>query len=258
MVLKSRQEIERMDEANRIVHRVLDGIAERALPGVTTGELDRWAEQTIRQAGGVPAFLGYQGFPASLCTSVNDVVVHGIPGDHPLEEGDILGVDCGVLYQGYCGDAARTYAIERIGAAAQRLLLVTRRALDRAIDQVRVGQRLSDVSAAVQRTVEGEGFSVVREFTGHGIGTSLHEDPEIPNYGRPGRGPRLRPGMVLAIEPMVNAGAADVAVDEDGWTARTADGSLSAHFEFSVAVTAEGPRILGIREAPAELRAAAA
>lgn len=258
MVLKSRQEIQRMDEANRIVHRVLDGIAERAVPGVTTGELDRWAERTIREAGGVPAFLGYHDFPASLCTSVNDVVVHGIPGDHPLVEGDILGVDCGVLYQGYCGDAARTYAIGRIDAGAQRLLQVTRQALDRAIAQVRVGRRLSDVSAAVQRYVEGEGFSVVREFSGHGIGTALHEDPEIPNYGRPGRGPRLRPGMVLAIEPMVNAGDAEVEVDEDGWTARTADGSLSAHFEFSVAVTAEGPRILGIRQAPAELHASAA
>jgi len=235
-----------MDAANRIVHRVLDGIDQRVEPGVTTRELDRWAEATIRAAGGVPAFLGYRGFPASLCTSVNEVVVHGIPDPRPLEEGDLLGVDCGVRYQGYYGDAARTYPIGRVDVDDQRLLAVTREALDRAIEQARVGRRLSDLGAAVQRYVEGEGFSVVREYTGHGIGTSLHEDPEIPNHGRPGRGPRLRAGMVLAIEPMVNAGQSEVVIDEDGWTARTADGTKSAHFEFSVAVTEEGPLVLGV------------
>jgi methionyl aminopeptidase len=248
MVLKSRTEIQRMDEANRIVHRVLDGIAERVGPGVTTGELDRWAEATIRDAGGVPAFLGYRGYPATLCASVNEVVVHGIPGDRPLRDGDVLSVDCGVFYRGYCGDAARTYAVGRIDAEAERLLAVTRGALDRAVAKARAGNRLSDLGAAVQSWVEDAGFSVVRDFTGHGIGTAMHEDPEIPNYGPPGRGPRLRPGMVLALEPMVNVGTAEVEIDEDGWTARTADGSRSAHFEFSVAVTEDEPRILGVNE----------
>jgi methionyl aminopeptidase len=248
MVLKSRTEIQRMDDANRIVHRVLDGIAERVGLGVTTGELDRWAEATIREAGGVPAFLGYRGFPATLCASVNEVVVHGIPDDRPLCDGDVLSVDCGVHYRGYCGDAARTYAVGRIDAEAERLLAVTREALDRAVERARTGNRLSDLGAAVQSWVEEAGFNVVRDFTGHGIGTALHEDPEIPNYGPPGRGPWLRPGMVLALEPMVNVGTAEVEIDEDGWTARTADGSRSAHFEFSVAVTEDEPRILGVNE----------
>lgn len=256
MVLKSRNEIQRMDEANRVVHRVLDGIDERVAPGVTTRDLDRWAEETVRAAGGVPAFLGYHGFPATLCTSVNDVVVHGIPDDRPLEEGDVLGVDLGVFLHGYCGDAARTYAVGRIDPESERLLEITRAALGRAVEKVRVGNRLSDLGATVQSLVEEAGFSVVREFTGHGIGTSLHEDPEIPNHGPPGRGPRLRPGMVLAIEPMVNVGTAEVEIDEDGWTARTADGSRSAHFEYSVAVTEDGPQILGVGEAAADARAA--
>jgi len=256
MVLKSRTEIQRMEEANRLVHRVLDGVAERVAPGVTTRELDRWAERTVREAGGVPAFLGYHGYPATLCTSVNEVVVHGIPDHRPLQEGDVLSVDLGVFCQGYCGDAARTYAVGRIDPEAEKLLAVTRSALDRAIEEVRVGRRLSDLGAAVQSFVEGAGFSVVREFTGHGIGTSLHEDPEIPNYGPPGRGPRLRPGMVLAIEPMVAVGAPEVEIDDDGWTARTADGSRSAHFEVSVAVTEDGPQILGVGEAEADVRAA--
>lgn len=256
MVLKSRTEIQRMEEANRVVHRVLDGIAERVAPGVTTRELDRWAERTVREAGGIPAFLGYHGYPATLCTSVNEVVVHGIPDGRPLQEGDVLSVDLGVFLQGYCGDAARTYAVGRIDPEAEKLLAVTRSALDRAIEEVRVGRRLSDLGATVQSFVEGAGFSVVRDFTGHGIGTSLHEDPEIPNYGPPGRGPRLRPGMVLAIEPMVAVGAPEVEIDDDGWTARTADGSRSAHFEYSVAVTEDGPQILGVGEAEADVRAA--
>lgn len=247
MVLKSRIELDRMDEANAIVHRVLDGLAEQIAPGVTTRELDRWAEATIREAGGEPAFLGYQDFPASLCTSVNDVVVHGIPDGRPLEDGDLLGVDCGVKYRGYFGDAARTYTVGTVDAEAETLLAVTREALRRAVETARVGNRLSDVGSTVQSWVESQGMSVVREFTGHGIGTALHEDPEVPNYGRPGKGPKLKAGMVLALEPMVNAGAAGVWIDEeDGWTARTADGSRSAHFEYSVAITAEGPRVLGL------------
>ncbi len=245
MVLKTAGEIELMEEANRIVHRVLDGIAERIRPGSTTRELDRFAEATIRTAGGVPAFLHYRGYPATLCTSVNDVIVHGIPDATPLAEGDIVGVDCGVLYNGYYGDAARTFTVGRVSEGARRLVEVTREALLAAVGQVRPGARLSDIGHAVQRHVERHGFSVVREFVGHGIGTSLHEDPQVPNYGEPGKGPRLKPGLVLAIEPMVNAGRPGVRLDPDGWTARTEDGSLSAHFEFSVAVTKGGVRVLG-------------
>jgi methionyl aminopeptidase len=246
VVLKTHGEVDLMDEANRIVHRVLAGIAQRVAPGVTTRELDRFAEETIRTAGGVPAFLHYKGYPATLCTSRNDVIVHGIPDDAQLREGDILGVDCGVLYKGYYGDAARTFAVGRVSPEAERLIEVTRRALDLAVEAVRPHHRLSDIGHAVQVFVESQGFSVVRDFVGHGIGTSLHEDPQVPNFGDPGRGPKLRPGLVLAIEPMVNAGGAEVEVDADGWTARTRDGSLSAHFEFSVAVTESGVRVLGV------------
>jgi len=245
VVLKTAGELELMDQANRIVLDVLDGIAERIQPGVTTRELDRFAEETIRAAGGVPAFLDYKGYPATLCTSRNDVIVHGIPNDQPLVEGDIVGVDCGVVFKGYYGDAARTFAVGRVSSDAERLIEVTRRALEIAVESVRPDRRLSDIGHAVQTFVESHGYSVVREFVGHGIGSSLHEDPQVPNFGAPGRGPRLKPGLVLAIEPMVNAGAAGVEVDADGWTARTEDGSLSAHFEFSVAVTEDGARVLG-------------
>jgi methionyl aminopeptidase len=249
MVLKTQGEIDLMAEANAIVHSVLDDIAERLEPGMTTLELDRKAEKLIRAAGGVPAFLNYRGFPATLCTSVDDVIVHGIPDRTPLREGSILGVDCGVVYKGYYGDAARTFPIGEVRDDAKRLLEVTRRSLELAVEQARSGNRLSDIGHAVESYVLEEGFSVVREFVGHGIGTALHEDPSVPNYGRPGRGMKLKPGMVLAIEPMVNVGGADVRVDSDGWTARTADGSLSAHFEFSVAITDEGPRVLNGRRA---------
>lgn len=244
-VLKTPGEIQLMDEANRIVHRVLEAMGQSIVPGATPRELDRLAEKIIRDAGGVPAFLNYRGYPATLCISVNDVIVHGIPNDVPLQGGDIVGIDCGVLYKGYYGDAARTFAVGRIDPEAQRLLEVTEEALRRAVAQVRPGGRLSDIGHAVQKYAESEGFSVVREFSGHGIGTSLHEDPQIPNYGVPGRGPKLKPGMVLAIEPMVNAGSCGIRVDADGWTARTEDGSLSAHFEYSVAVTPSGARVLG-------------
>jgi methionyl aminopeptidase len=244
-VLKTPGEIELMDQANRIVHKVLDEVGKRMVPGVTSRELDRLAERVIREAGGVPAFLHYRGYPATLCISVNDVIVHGIPGDVPLREGDIVGIDCGVLYKGYFGDAARTFAVGEVGEAARKLLRVTEEALNLAVAQVRPGGRLQDIGHAVQRHAESHGYSVVREFTGHGIGTSLHEDPQVPNFGLPGKGPKLRSGMVLAIEPMVNAGRSGVKMDADGWTARTEDGSLSAHFEFSVAVTPSGARVLG-------------
>ncbi|MCM2268762.1 MAG: type I methionyl aminopeptidase [Thermoanaerobaculia bacterium] len=246
VVLKTRGELDLMDQANRIVLGVLDGIAERIRPGMTTRELDRFAEETIRSAGGVPAFLNYKGYPATLCTSRNDVIVHGIPDDVPLAEGDILGVDCGVVYKGYYGDAARTFAVGRVSPEAERLIAVTRRALELAVDSVQPGGRLSDIGHAVQTFVESQGYSVVREFVGHGIGSSLHEEPQVPNFGVPGKGPRLKPGLVLAIEPMVNVGAPGVEIDADGWTARTQDGSLSAHFEFSVAVTETGARVLGL------------
>lgn len=245
MVLKTAGEVSLMDQANRIVHDVLDAIAGEIRPGVTTLELDRIAEAMIRERGGVPAFLNYNGFPATLCTSINDVIVHGIPGGTALREGDILGVDCGVVYKGYYGDAARTFPVGKVDPEAERLIAVTRRALEIAVETVQPNRRLSDIGHAVQSYVEAQGYSVVREFVGHGIGTSLHEDPQVPNFGQPGRGLRLKPGLVLAIEPMVNAGAAEVAVDADGWTARTRDGSLSAHFEFSVAVTEDGARVLG-------------
>ena len=244
-VLKTPGEIELMDQANRIVHQVLAAMGETIAPGVTPRELDRLAERVIRGAGGVPAFLNYRGYPATLCISVNDVIVHGIPNDVPLKEGNIVGIDCGVLYKGYYGDAARTFAVGEVGAEARRLLAVTEEALNLAVEQVRPGGRLSDIGYVVQRHAEKHGFSVVREFSGHGIGTSLHEEPQIPNFGAPGKGPRLKPGMVLAIEPMVNAGGCGVRMDADGWTARTEDGSLSAHFEYSVAVTESGARVLG-------------
>jgi len=246
MVLKTPGEIELMDQANRIVLTVLDEVGAIIAPGVTPRELDRLAERVIRGAGGVPAFLNYRGYPATLCISVNDVIVHGIPNDVPLKEGHIVGIDCGVLYKGYYGDAARTFAVGEVDDEARRLLKVTEEALRLAVEQVRPGGRLSDIGHAVQRHAERHGFSVVREFSGHGIGTSLHEEPQVPNFGKPGKGPKLRPGLVLAIEPMVNAGKAGVRMDADGWTARTVDGSRSAHFEFSVAVTSSGAKVLGL------------
>lgn len=255
IVLKTPGELDLMDEANAIVQRVLDGIAARVAPGVTTAELDRWAESLIRGVGGVPAFLNYKGFPATLCTALNDVIVHGIPDQRPLENGDILGIDCGVLYKGYYGDSARTYAVGEVSEEAERLMRVTREALELAVQRVRPKGRLSDIGHVVQKHVEKNGFSVVRQFVGHGVGTSLHEEPQVPNFGRPGKGMKLKPGLVLAIEPMVNAGSNGVDVDADGWTARTKDGSLSAHFEYSVAVTPRGPRILGLGEATAAMHA---
>jgi methionyl aminopeptidase len=245
VILKTPGEIELMDRANRIVLQVLEEVGARIAPGVTSRELDRLAERVIRAAGGVPAFLNYRGYPATLCISVNDVIVHGIPCDVPLREGNIVGIDCGVFYKGYCGDAARTFAVGEVGEDAKRLLRVTEEALRLAVVQVRPGARLQDIGWTVQRHAESHGFSVVREFTGHGVGTSLHEDPQVPNFGAPGKGKKLMPGMVLAIEPMINAGKSGVKMDADGWTARTEDGSLSAHFEYSVAVVPSGFRVLG-------------
>ncbi len=247
IVCKSPAEIDRMAGPNALVARILAELAGVAAPGVRTRDLDALAERRIREAGAVPAFKGYRGYPATLCASVNEQVVHGIPSDRKLIEGDILSLDMGVQMDSFYGDAAVTVGIGRISAQAEKLLRVTQEALAQAITQVRVGARISDLGHAVQRVVEANGFSVVREFVGHGIGSALHEEPQIPNYGDPGRGPRLAEGMVLAIEPMVNAGRPGVKILADGWTAVTKDGSLSAHFEHTVAVTAAGPRILTTR-----------
>jgi methionyl aminopeptidase len=242
-----------MDEANAIIRRILLELRERIRPGITTLEIDAYTEGRIRAAGATPAFKGYphrgdgRDFPGSVCTSVNSEIVHGIPSARvTLREGDIVSVDLGVLHRGYYGDGAETFAVGAIGPDAERLLAVTRQSLELGVAQVRVGNRISDIGHAVQTHVETHGFAVVREFVGHGIGSRLHEDPQVPNFGEPGRRERLVPGMVLAIEPMVTAGAPDVVLcKEDGWTARTADGSLAAHFEVCVAVTENGPRVLG-------------
>jgi methionyl aminopeptidase len=244
---KSSSELDALERANHLVHTVLRAVRAAAAPGVSTGELDELAEETIRQHGGTPAFKGYRGFPATLCTSVNDVIVHGIPSRTTrLAEGDVLSVDCGVLLDGFYGDAATTFGIGRVAADAARLMETARKCLDDGVAAVAPGGRLGDVGAAVQARAEAAGFGVVREFVGHGIGRALHEDPQVPNYGLPGHGQIMKPGLVIAIEPMITAGGWRVRVDSDGWTARTEDGKLAAHFEYSVAVTADGRRVLGV------------
>lgn len=244
IVLKRPDEIARMRAAGRIVGQLLEEIGRRIRPGVTTAELDRFAEAFIRERGAVPSFKGYRGYPASICTSINEQVVHGIPAARRLREGDILSVDVGVVLDGYHGDAARTFPVGDVDERALRLLEVTEQALWAGIEQARVGHHLSDIGHAIQRLVEGAGLSVVREFVGHGIGRQMHEEPQVPNYGLPGRGIRLRAGMTLAIEPMVNEGGSDVTILEDHWTAVTVDGSRSAHFEHTVAITDGGPVVL--------------
>ena len=247
--LKSSSELEKMDRANRLVHRTLGAVKVAARPGVSTLELNELAEETILSRGGTPAFKGYRGFPATLCTSVNDVIVHGIPSrDTTLAEGDIVSVDCGVLLDGFYGDAAITFAIGDVSRDAKRLMDTTVQCLQDAVAAVGPGNRLGDVGAAVQTRAEAAGFGVVREFVGHGIGRSLHEDPQVPNYGLAGHGQVMKPGLVIAIEPMITGGGWRVRIDGDGWTARTGDGKLAAHFEFSVAVTEHGRRVLGVSE----------
>jgi methionyl aminopeptidase len=247
IVLKTAAELEILHRANALVHETLRLVTQAAAPGVSTLDLDRLAENHIRSAGGRPAFKGYRGYPATLCTSVNDVIVHGIPSTTMLlRAGDILSVDCGVEIDGFVGDAAVTVPVGPVSPEAERLVRVTRECLTLAVDTMRPGRRLSDVGSTVQRHAEAAGYSVVRELCGHGVGRQMHEDPQVPNYGPAGRGPELRPGLVLAIEPMVNAGKSGVVFDPDGWTARTEDGKLSAHFEYSVAVTENGPRVLGV------------
>jgi methionyl aminopeptidase len=255
IICRSAAELEKMRGAGRLVGEVLTELTARVAPGVTTAELDEIAEQRIRRAGAIPAFKGYHGYPATICASINEEVIHGIPsGRRILNEGDVISIDVGASLDGYYGDSAVTLAVGQVSEQAATLLRVTEESLYRAIERVRPGGRISDIGHTVQQHVERHGFSVVREFVGHGIGQRMHEEPQVPNYGEPGRGPRLTEGMVIAIEPMVNAGKASVKVLADGWTAVTRDGSLSAHFEHTVAVTADGPWILTAREVPVPAR----
>lgn len=246
IAIRTEREVALLREANRIVAEVLSALADRAEPGVTTGELDAVAEEMIRAAGGEPSFLGYQGFPASTCISVDEVIVHGIPGSRRLKEGEICSVDVGVRYKGYYGDAALSVAVGDVDDERQRLLEVTDRALANGIDAARAGNYLEDISRAVEETVTPEGFSIVRNFVGHGIGTEMHSEPQIPNFVTGQRGPKLKAGMVLAIEPMVNAGTHEVTVLDDGWTAITGDKRPSAHFEHSIVVREGEPEILSV------------
>ena len=248
IIRKSRDEIERMARAGRVVAETLRLIGEHAEPGTTTRELDTLADEFIRSRGGLPTFKGYRGYPAAICTSPNDMVVHGIPGPHALEAGDVLSVDVGVTLDGYVADSAYTFAVGAIRPDAERLLAGCQAALAAGIDQCRVGNRLSDISHAIQRVTESHGFSVVRTLVGHGVGRSMHEDPQIPNFGAPGQGPVLASGMVFAIEPMINAGGPDVVMHDDQWSISTAAGSLSAHLDHTVAITEAGPRILTTTE----------
>jgi methionyl aminopeptidase len=244
IIRKSQEEIEAMARAGRVVVETLAAVGEAIAPGVTTAELDEVAEEYIRSQGGAPTFKGYRGFPASICSSPNSMVVHGIPGPYRLEEGDTISIDVGVTLDGFVGDSAYTFPVGDIDAEAQRLLDVCQASLAAAIAEAQAGNHVGDISAAVQRVTEEAGFAVVRSLVGHGVGRSMHEEPQVPNYGEPGRGPRLSPGMTLAIEPMITAGAEDVFVADDGWSISTRDGSLAAHFEHTVAITEDGPRIL--------------
>jgi methionyl aminopeptidase len=244
IVKKSPEEIEKMAAAGRVLARCLQMLKAKARVGVTTGDLDAAAEKFIGSQGGEPAFKGYRGFPGSICASPNSMIVHGIPGPYALKRGDILSVDVGVILDGWVADAAITIPVGKVSPVGRRLLEVTSQALYDAVEQCRPGNRLGDVSHAVQSRVEGEGFAVVRSLVGHGIGRSMHEDPQIPNYGEPGTGPELEEGMVLAVEPMVNVGEHPIRMGSDTWAVYSQDGSLAAHFEHTVAITADGPRIL--------------
>ena len=244
IILKSNDEIALMKKAGKIVGETLLLLEEKVKPGVTTAELDIMAEEFITKHGAKPSFKGLYGFPSSLCISVNEQVIHGFPGSYVLKEGDIVSVDCGACINGFHGDAARTFPVGNISKEAQRLIDITRDSFFKGIEYAKVGNRLSDISYEIQSYVEAAGFSVVRDFVGHGIGRNVHEDPNVPNFGKSGRGPKLQEGMVLAIEPMVNAGTYKVKTLKDGWTVVTADNSLSAHYENTVAILSDGPEIL--------------
>jgi methionyl aminopeptidase len=244
IILKSPDEIERMAKACRIVGETLKALVGMVNPGVSTKEIEGFVDEMVVAKGAIPAFKGYRNYPSSICTSVNDQVVHGIPSSLVLKEGDIVSIDLGVFLDGFYGDGAVTFPVGTISPLAERLIKVTEESLALGIERARPGNRISDISHAIQKHVEKNGFSVVRAFVGHGIGRSLHEEPQVPNFGDPGRGPRLREGMTLAIEPMVNAGGYEISILEDGWTAVTADGTLSAHSEDTIAITKDCPRIL--------------
>jgi methionyl aminopeptidase len=244
IVRKSSREIEKIAAAGALVADTIAHVGSLIAPGVTTDELDAAADAYIREHGGIPTSEGYRGYPKAICISPNQIVVHGIPGPYPVAEGDVITVDVGVTLDGYIADSAYTFAVGEIDADARHLLDVAQEALEAGIAEARVGNRVGDISHAVQTVVEGAGFSVVRSLVGHGVGRHYHEDPHIPNFGEPGRGPRLAEGMTIAIEPMITAGSSDVVVAPDGWTISTADGSLSAHFEHTVAVLEDGPRVL--------------
>jgi len=252
IIRKSTAEIEKMANAGRIVADTIALLGEHIRPGVSTGELDELADDFIQSQGGVSSFKGYRGYPASICTSPNDMVVHGIPNGRTVSEGDILSVDVGVILDGFVADSAYTFPVGDISSDAERLLEACQAALAAGIAECRAGNHLSDVSHAVQVATEEAGFSVVRSLVGHGIGRAMHEDPQIPNYGPPGRGPELQPGMTFAIEPMINAGSPDVFLHEDEWSISTIDDALSAHFEHTVAITDDGPKILTVTPNPAE------
>lgn len=244
IILKSSKEIERMRRAGHIVYEAHQLVRDAIRPGITTKEIDRIVDSYIRKQGATPSFKGYNGFKGSVCASVNEELVHGIPGERVLEEGDIISVDIGACLDGYHGDSAWTYPVGTISAGASRLLEVTEESLYRGLKQALPGNRIGDISHAIQTFVEGAGFSIVREYVGHGVGQNLHEDPSVPNFGLPGKGPRLKPGMTLAVEPMVNAGARHVKTLGDNWTVVTEDGSLCAHFEHTIAITEDGHEIL--------------
>ena len=246
ITIRSEKELVLLEEASRVVLETLDVVEQAVAPGVTTEELDRIAEAEIRRRGARPAFVGYRGYPKTLCTSINDEVVHGIPGNRRLKEGDIIGIDCGAVVGGYFGDAARTLPVGTIEPVKANLLEATRRGLEAGIAAARPGNRVSDIGAAVEAVAIPHGYGVVRDFVGHGVGTALHEEPQVPNYGPGGRGSLLRAGMVIAIEPMFNMGRAEVSTDADGWTVRTRDGSPSAHFENTVMIAGDGAIVLGI------------
>lgn len=246
IIYKSEAEIEVMRQSSQIVARILSELKDMIRPGLETRELDKYAENRARELGAVPAFKGYRGYPASLCVSINEEIVHGIPSSRRLQEGDIVSLDFGVLYEGYYGDAALTVPVGEVSELALRLIEVAESAFYRGLEELKIGYRLSDVSAAIQQEVEKAGFSVIRTFVGHGIGRSLHEEPQLPNFGLPGHGPRLKKGLTLAIEPMIAAGHWEVEVLDDGWTAITKDRSLSAHYEHTVALTDRGVEILSL------------
>jgi methionyl aminopeptidase len=247
ITIKSAAELEGMRQSGRIVATVLGELEPLIRPGIRTRDLDLYAEKRTRELGAVPAFKGYRGYPASVCVSINEEIIHGIPSGRILQEGDIVSLDFGVLYEGFYGDSALTAPVGRTGPDALKLIAAAERSFFKGLERMREGARLSDISAAIQQSVESEGFSVIRQFVGHGIGRALHEEPQVPNFGPPGRGPKLRPGMTLAIEPMIAAGDHDVEILEDGWTAVTRDRRLAAHFEHTVAMTGNGPEILSAR-----------